>query len=48
MPLADLCALQRGLGAPATLEVIESPYGHDGFLKETAQLAPLLREALNC
>lgn len=47
VPLADLCALQRGLGAPATLEVVDSPYGHDAFLKETARLAPLLREALN-
>jgi len=47
VPLADLCTLQRGLGAPATLEVIDSPFGHDAFLKETARLAPLLRGALN-
>jgi homoserine O-acetyltransferase len=47
VPLADLCALQQGLGAPASLEVIESPYGHDGFLKEHERLAPLLREALD-
>ncbi|HEX7348724.1 MAG TPA: homoserine O-succinyltransferase [Rhodanobacteraceae bacterium] len=46
VPLADLCELQRRLGAPASLEVIETPYGHDGFLKEHACLAPLLREAL--
>lgn len=46
VPLADLCELQQRLGAPASLEVIETPYGHDGFLKESAQLAPLLREAL--
>ncbi len=46
VPLADLCALQQRLGAPATLEVIETPYGHDGFLKEHERLAPLLREAL--
>jgi len=26
--------------------VLESPYGHDAFLKETHRLAPLLREAL--
>jgi len=26
--------------------VVESPYGHDAFLKEPEQLAPLLREAL--
>jgi homoserine O-acetyltransferase len=47
VPLADLCALQQRLGAPASLEVIESPYGHDGFLKEHERLAPLLREALD-
>lgn len=47
VPLADLCELQRRLHGSATLEVIESPYGHDAFLKETEQLAPLLREALN-
>lgn len=46
VPLADLCELQRRLGAPATLEVMESIYGHDGFLKETNCLAPLLRQAL--
>jgi hypothetical protein len=26
--------------------VLRSRFGHDGFLKETAQLRPLLREAL--
>ncbi len=46
VPLADLCELQRRLRGPATLEVVESVYGHDGFLKETGQLAPLLRDAL--
>jgi homoserine O-acetyltransferase len=46
VPLADLCLLQQRLGAAASLEVIETPYGHDGFLKETERLAPLLREAL--
>lgn len=47
VPLADLCALQRELGAGAELAVIDTPYGHDGFLKETARVAPLLRQALN-
>jgi homoserine O-acetyltransferase len=47
VPLADLCELQRRLGGPATLEVIESPYGHDAFLKEIEQLAPLLRQTLS-
>lgn len=46
VPLSDLCELQRRLCGPATLEVLESPYGHDAFLKETDRLAPLLREAL--
>jgi homoserine O-acetyltransferase len=46
VPLADLCTLQQRLGAPAALEVIDTPYGHDGFLKEPARIAPLLREAL--
>ncbi|MBN8715246.1 MAG: homoserine O-succinyltransferase [Xanthomonadales bacterium] len=46
VPLADMCELQRRLCGPATLTVIDSPYGHDGFLKETEQLAPLLREAV--
>lgn len=47
VPLADLCELQQRLGAPASLEVIETPYGHDGFLKEHERLAPLLREAVH-
>jgi homoserine O-acetyltransferase/O-succinyltransferase len=46
VPLSDLCELQRRLHGPATLEVVESPYGHDAFLKEPGQLAPLLRDAL--
>lgn len=47
VPLADLCELQRRLGGTATLEVLDSPFGHDAFLKETVQLAPVLRQALN-
>jgi homoserine O-acetyltransferase len=47
VPLADLCELQRGLGVAASLAVVESDYGHDGFLKETTRLEPLLREALD-
>ncbi len=46
VPLSDLCELQRELGAPASLEVVQSLYGHDGFLKEAATLTPLLRTAL--
>ncbi|MBE1161326.1 homoserine O-succinyltransferase MetX [Dyella acidiphila] len=48
VPLADLCELQRRLRGSATLEVVDSPYGHDAFLKETQQLAPLLRQAIPC
>lgn len=46
VPLADLCELQRRCGASATLHVIESLYGHDGFLKEDAQIGAILVEAL--
>jgi homoserine O-acetyltransferase len=46
VPLADLCELQRRCGAPATLHVIDSRYGHDAFLKESGQIAPLVDEAL--
>ena len=47
VPLADLCELQRRAGAPAALNVIDSRYGHDAFLKETGQIAPLVTEALD-
>ena len=47
VPLADLCELQRRSGAPASLHVIDSRYGHDAFLKETAQIGPLITEALS-
>ena len=46
VPLSDLCELQTRLHGAATLEVVDSPYGHDAFLKEPEQLAPLLRGAL--
>lgn len=46
VPLADLCELQQRLAAPASLDVVETPYGHDGFLKESERVALLLREAL--
>lgn len=47
VPLADLCELQRRSGAPATLHVIDSRYGHDAFLKEAGQIGPLLGEAID-
>ena len=46
VPLADLCELQRRCGAPAPLHVIDSRYGHDAFLKETAQIGALIAEAI--
>ena len=47
VPLADLCELQRRCGAPAALNVIDSRYGHDAFLKEAGQIGPLIAEALD-
>jgi homoserine O-acetyltransferase len=47
VPLADLCELQRRSGAPATLHVIDSRYGHDAFLKETGLIGPLIAETLD-
>jgi len=47
VPLADLCELQRRCGAPATLHVIDSRYGHDAFLKETGRIASLITETLD-
>ena len=46
VPLADLCALQHGLGAPCELHVLDSDYGHDAFLKEAVALGALLRGCL--
>ena len=46
VPLADMCELQRRCGAPATLHMVDSRYGHDAFLKEPAQIGALLDEAL--
>lgn len=46
VPVADLCALQRGLGAPCELHVLDSDYGHDAFLKEGTALGALLRGCL--
>ena len=47
VPLADLCELQRACGAPATLHVLDSRYGHDAFLKEPVAIGALLRETLD-
>lgn len=46
VPLSDLCALQRELGATCDLHVLDSDYGHDAFLKEAVALGALLRRCL--
>lgn len=46
VPLGDLRALARGVRGPAELHVIDSPYGHDAFLKEPAEIASVLAAAL--
>lgn len=43
-PLAQQEELAAGIPGADRLRVIESPYGHDGFLIETEQVASLLRE----
>ncbi len=48
VPLADLCELQRALPASASLDVIHSPHGHDGFLLEADKISPILRDILDC
>lgn len=46
VPLADICELQRRCGSSATLHVIDSLFGHDGFLKEDAQIGAIVSEIL--
>jgi homoserine O-acetyltransferase len=43
-PIALQQQVADGLGVP--LQVIESPYGHDGFLIETAAVGKLLQDLL--
>jgi homoserine O-acetyltransferase len=47
VPLADLDALVAQLPAPAELHRIDSPYGHDAFLKEPAAIGAVLDHALS-
>ena len=44
--LVELWA-KKECGAPATLHVIDSRYGHDAFLKETGQIGSLIAETLD-
>lgn len=46
VPLADMRELAARLPGPVRLVEIDSHYGHDAFLKEGAQLAPIFAEAL--
>lgn len=45
-PLTDIEALSRRLPRLHSLTLVPSLYGHDAFLKETAQIADLLRACL--
>jgi homoserine O-acetyltransferase len=46
VPIADMQALAARLAGPARLVEINSIFGHDAFLKESAVLNPLLQSAL--
>ncbi|MEV0848303.1 homoserine O-acetyltransferase [Streptomyces sp. NPDC049954] len=45
-PLAQQAELAARLPGADTLRIVESPYGHDGFLVETEQVGSLVRELL--
>jgi homoserine O-acetyltransferase len=45
-PVSQSEELAAGLPDGARLEVIDSPYGHDGFLVETAAVGALVRDLL--
>jgi homoserine O-acetyltransferase len=47
VPPEQIAALARALPCLRRTRVIDTPYGHDGFLKEAARLLPLLREVLS-
>lgn len=46
VPLADMRALAGALGPRATLQVVSTQYGHDGFLKEATRVGRLIGDAL--
>lgn len=46
IPLEDAFDLVERLAGDSRLHVLRSPYGHDAFLKETADIADVLRGAL--
>ncbi|MEU9554233.1 homoserine O-acetyltransferase MetX [Streptomyces fumanus] len=45
-PPGQQAELAAGIGTADRLRLIESPYGHDGFLIETEQVAALVRELI--
>jgi homoserine O-acetyltransferase/O-succinyltransferase len=46
VPPADIERLAAGIAAPVRLQRLDSRYGHDAFLKETAAVNDLLADAL--
>jgi homoserine O-acetyltransferase len=46
VPLAQMQSLRGALGGPATLHVVDTPFGHDAFLKETDRVGAIVRAAL--
>lgn len=46
VPLADVHALAEGLRGETRLRILQSPHGHDAFLKEHDAIAAVLRDAL--
>ena len=46
-PLEQQAALAEALPAASALEVVTSPYGHDGFLIETDEVGRLVRRTLD-
>ena len=46
VPFNDMQALSARLNGPRQLIEINSIFGHDAFLKETAALTPIIKQAL--
>ncbi|MND00130.1 homoserine O-acetyltransferase [compost metagenome] len=46
VPVDDAFALAERLRGETRLRVLRSKYGHDAFLKESLEIAAVLREAL--
>lgn len=47
VPVSDVRALASSLGCRATLHVLNTRYGHDGFLKETEAVGRIIDAALS-